>query len=58
MRTPNLARPVRRMSASASLPSHGVRQSDCCGSGKCCVGACIPFLNKCAGVCVPNIGQC
>ncbi|MBO0902095.1 hypothetical protein [Jiella sonneratiae] len=58
MRTPNLARPVERRPAGMARSASGVGQSDCCGSGQCCVGACIPFVNKCAGICVPNIGQC
>jgi hypothetical protein len=58
MRYPMQAKPVMRRSMTASLLTTGVRQSDCCGSGQCCVGACIPFLNTCAGVCVPNVGQC
>ena len=57
MKSPVQARPVERRSLSARGASKGVTQSDCCGSGKCCVGACLPFVG-CAGVCVPNIGQC
>lgn len=58
MKSPIQARPIARRSTAAILQSSGVHQSDCCGAGKCCVGACIPILNECAGICVPNIGQC
>ena len=57
MKSPIQSKPVERNSITAQQ-KNGVTQSDCCGSGKCCVGGCIPFLNTCAGVCVPNIGQC
>lgn len=60
MKSPNQARPVERLSAFPPQGNSGnnrVVQSDCCGAGKCCVGACVPFVG-CAGVCVPNIGQC
>jgi hypothetical protein len=49
---------IRTDKPQAPEKPQGVSPSDCCGSGKCCVGACIPFINQCAGVCVPNIGQC
>ena len=35
----------------------GIMPADCCGPGKCCVGACLPLVG-CAGICVPNLGQC
>lgn len=56
MRTPNLARPIQRMAVIALQSADGVRQSDCCGGGQCCLGTCL--FGKCIGVCVPNIGQC
>ena len=56
MKSPIQSKPVERNSIAAQQ-KNGVTQSDCCGSGKCCVGACLPFVG-CAGVCVPNIGQC
>lgn len=59
MRMPVQAKPVDRQAGfTRRNEEKGLTQSDCCGSGQCCVGACIPILNKCAGVCVPNIGQC
>ncbi|WP_293380988.1 hypothetical protein [Phenylobacterium sp.] len=58
MKLPSQARPVaRNLAPSAAVNQPGVGPSDCCGSGKCCVGACLPFIG-CAGACVPNIGQC
>jgi hypothetical protein len=56
MKSPIQSKPVERNSIIAQQ-KNGVTQSDCCGSGKCCVGACLPWVG-CAGVCVPNIGQC
>ncbi len=63
MRMPRQEKSVnRQMSATVRdattiSPNKGIRPSDCCGDGKCCVGACLPFVG-CAGLCVPNIGQC
>jgi hypothetical protein len=59
MKMPVQAKPVDRQASFARRnEDSGLTQSDCCGSGKCCVGACLPFGLGCAGVCVPNIGQC
>jgi hypothetical protein len=58
MRMPIQARPVDRKARTSGINENGLTQSDCCGAGQCCLGGCVPFLNKCAGICVPNIGQC
>lgn len=58
MRFPSQAKPVARQMSKALDRSATLAASDCCGPGSCCVGGCIPFINKCAGICVPNIGQC
>jgi hypothetical protein len=58
MRMPTQAKPADRKVRRSGVVENGLTQSDCCGDGKCCIGACIPILGKCAGVCVPNIGQC
>lgn len=58
MRMPLQSRPADRKARMSAVSENGLTQSDCCGPGQCCVGACIPFVGKCAGVCVPNIGQC
>jgi len=55
MKSPIQAKPVERGLTSAQQ-KNGLKQSDCCGSGKCCVGACL--FGSCLGYCVPNIGQC
>lgn|GEM_PF-6293158 len=57
MRLPIQAKPLLRRNVRA-VSEAGASQSDCCGPGRCCLGACIPFTGQCAGVCVPNIGQC
>ena len=57
MKFPNQSRPVARQKSAGKDASAGVLPSDCCGPGKCCLGACLPFVG-CAGVCVPNLGQC
>jgi hypothetical protein len=57
MKFPTQARPVARHMSKARDQTAGIAPSDCCGPGKCCVGACLPFAG-CAGVCVQNIGQC
>lgn len=57
MRSPIQAKPVERALKTAERSDRGLTQSDCCGAGKCCVGACVPFVG-CVGACVPNIGQC
>jgi hypothetical protein len=57
MKLPNQTTPVVRTLSLTGAMLQGVMPSDCCGSGKCCVGACLPFVG-CAGICVPNIGQC
>lgn len=57
MKSPVQSKPVERNAVLAEQKNNGVTQSDCCGTGKCCVGACLPWVG-CAGVCVPNIGQC
>ena len=56
MKSPVQAKPVERNAKSAQHATKGVTQSDCCGSGKCCVGACV--FGTCLGACIPNIGQC
>lgn len=56
MKLPSQTNPVARFATVGRDASAGVRLSDCCGAGQCCVGAC--FFGKCAGVCVPNLGQC
>lgn len=57
MKSPVQAKPVERYAKSTQHTTKGVTQSDCsCGSGGCCVGACV--FGYCAGVCVPNLGQC
>jgi len=56
MKSPVQAKPVDRSLKSAQRSDNGLTQSDCCGAGKCCVGACV--FGYCAGVCVPNLGQC
>jgi len=56
MKFPTQARPVARAFSQAKDTSASVVPSDCCGAGKCCLGACL--FGNCAGVCVPNIGQC
>lgn len=58
MRLPSLSSPVARGRAKALDRSAMLTPSDCCGAGKCCVGACLPFGLGCGGICVPNIGQC
>jgi hypothetical protein len=66
MTLPNQHAPVERLASgvqtgavnSAGTKPEGIMPSDCCGPGRCCVGACLPFGLGCAGVCVPNIGQC
>jgi hypothetical protein len=55
MMLPLQARPVARRSTRQTF-SGGVTPSDCCGDGKCCIGACL--FGSCAGYCVPNFGQC
>jgi hypothetical protein len=57
MRNPLQSKPVDRHTFAGAI-ALTLTQSDCCGPGKCCAGACIPFVKKCAGICVPNIGQC
>jgi hypothetical protein len=56
MRFPSQAKPVARQMSKALDRSATLAASDCCGAGKCCIGACL--FGNCAGVCVPNIGQC
>lgn len=58
MKFASQAAPVSRQSSKALDRSATLTPSDCCGAGKCCVGACLPFGGGCAGICVPNIGQC
>ncbi|MEP9386554.1 hypothetical protein [Mesorhizobium sp. KR9-304] len=58
MKLPSQAKPVARQLSKALDRSAALSPSDCCGAGRCCVGACLPFGGGCAGVCVPNIGQC
>jgi hypothetical protein len=59
MNLPTQSAPVARIAVKPDVtPSAGIAPSDCCGAGKCCVGACLPFGAGCAGICVPNIGQC
>jgi len=59
MKIPTQTKSVdRRIAATRISPdAKGILPSDCCGAGKCCVGACLPFVG-CAGICVPNLGQC
>ena len=56
MKFPTQAKPVARAGNRSRDESAGVGASDCCGAGKCCVGACV--FGNCAGACVPNLGQC
>ena len=56
MKFPTQARPVARQFNKARDNSAAITPSDCCGSGQCCLGACL--FGTCVGVCVPNIGQC
>lgn len=56
MKFPSQAKPVARFASRADAGAGGIRPSDCCGPGKCCIGACL--FGSCAGYCVPNIGQC
>jgi len=58
MRLPFPSSPVARGNARSPDRSAALAPADCCGAGKCCVGACLPFGGGCAGICVPNIGQC
>ncbi len=58
MKFPIQARPVARQMSNARDETSGIAPSDCCGAGRCCAGACVPFTGQCAGICVPNIGQC
>ncbi|MDN2581920.1 hypothetical protein [Aquibium sp. ELW1220] len=58
MRLPTLSTPAARGHSKGIDRSAALVPSDCCGAGKCCVGACLPFGGGCAGICVPNIGQC
>lgn len=58
MKFPMQAKPVARGSSLSRDESSRIAASDCCGAGRCCVGACLPFGGGCAGICVPNIGQC
>ncbi|WP_187969687.1 hypothetical protein [Aquibium microcysteis] len=58
MRLPTMSLPVARGHARSPDRSAVLAPSDCCGAGRCCVGACLPFGGGCAGICVPNIGQC
>lgn len=58
MKLPTQAKPVTRQTSKSADLGGGLMPSDCCGAGRCCVGACLPFGGGCAGVCVPNIGQC
>lgn len=58
MKLPIQANPVARAGNRSRDETAGIAPSDCCGAGRCCVGACLPFGGGCAGVCVPNIGQC
>ncbi|MBS9475624.1 hypothetical protein [Ancylobacter radicis] len=56
MRLPSQSLPVARHTTAARDLSAGLQPSDCCGPGKCCVGACL--FGNCVGACIPNIGQC
>lgn len=58
MKLPSQAKPVARHAGLGRDDSATIAPSDCCGAGRCCVGACLPFGGGCAGACVPNIGQC
>ena len=58
MTLPKQIEAISRTTTKSERPKPvGVAPSDCCGPGKCCVGACLPFVG-CAGACVPNLGQC
>lgn len=54
MKLPNQTNPVVRTLSLTSAMQQGIMPS-CCGAGRMCLGACLPFVG-CVGACIPFPG--